>query len=496
LPAKTFPNRIKVMIKLYNTLSRKKEPFKPIRKQVSLYTCGPTVYDFAHIGNLRTYVFEDVLRRTLKYDGYRVKQVMNITDIDDKIIKRSQKEKKDIFKITQPLTKIFFDDLKKLNIEKAEVYPLATKHIKEIIKLIQILIKKGFAYTGKDKSIYFDIAKFKNYGRLSGLKKRELKIGARIEADEYNKNQAQDFVLWKSAKPNEHFWPSPYGNGRPGWHIECSAMAMKYLGGEPSQTIDIHAGAVDLIFPHHENEIAQSEAATDRKFVNYWVEGEHLLVDGKKMAKSSNNFYTLADIEDKNFNPLAFRYLVLISHYRSKLNFTWESLQAAQSALNNLYAFIQTTNDKQLTTNDDKQIKNYEKQFLAHINDDLNTPKAISVVWQIISASARGRCASGAKGGSLSVRQAGASGGKDNNLSSAAKKQLLLKFDKVLGLGLNNLKPQKTAEISREISLLVQKREILRVNKQFIQADGLRKKIEKLGFKIEDTALGPQIRKS
>ncbi len=280
-------------LKLYNTLSRKKQVFRPLRdKKVGLYACGPTVYDYAHIGNLRTYIFEDVLRRTLKHNGYRVKQVMNITDIDDKIIKRSQKEKKNIYKITKPLTKIFFGDLRKLNIEKAEVYPRATAHIKEIIKLIQILLKKGFAYHGKDKSIYFKISKFKKYGRLSGLKKRELKIGARIEADEYNKNQARDFVLWKAKKQGETFWPSPFGNGRPGWHIECSAMSMKYLGN----TLDIHAGAVDLIFPHHENEIAQSEAATGKKFVNYWVEGEHLSVDGRRMAKSLNDCYTLRDL--------------------------------------------------------------------------------------------------------------------------------------------------------------------------------------------------------
>jgi len=457
-------NKIKVMLKLYNTLTHKRQIFKPIDKkaprqssgQVSLYTCGPTVYDFAHIGNLRTYIFEDVLRRTLKYDGYKVKQVMNITDIDDKIIKLSQKEKKDIFEITRPLAKIFFEDLKKLNIEKAEVYPLATNHIKEIIALIKILIKKGFAYAGKDKSIYFDISKFKNYGRLSQLKKRDLKIGARIEADEYNKNQARDFVLWKAAKPNEHFWESPFGNGRPGWHIECSAMAMKYFG--PS--LDIHCGAVDLIFPHHENEISQSEAATSKRFVDYWVEGEHLLVDGQKMSKSLNNFYTLRDVENKNFNPLAFRYLVLTSHYRSKLNFSWESLAAAQSALDNLYENFRTSDVRNIKTSN---IQEYEKKFASAINDDLNTPKAVALVWQIA---------------------------KDEQISSSAKKQLLLKFDKVLGLGLNKIKP---LEIPLKIKQIADKRELLRRNKQFIQADQLRKKIESLGYKIEDTQHGPKI---
>ncbi len=448
------------MLKLYNILTRKKQVFRPLRdKKVGLYTCGPTVYDYAHIGNLRTYIFEDVLRRTFKYTGYQVKQVMNITDIDDKIIKRSQKEKKNIYKITKPLTKIFFGDLRKLNIEKAETYPRATAHIKEIIKLIQILLKKGFAYQGNDKSIYFKISKFRNYGKLSRLKKRELKIGARIEADEYNKTQAQDFVLWKSKKQGETFWPSPFGNGRPGWHIECSTMAMKYLGN----TLDIHAGAVDLIFPHHENEIAQSEAATGKKFVNYWAEGEHLSVDGQKMAKSLNNFYTLRDLENKKFNPLAFRYLVLNSHYRSKLNFTWKSLGAAENALDNLYGFTQTSNDKRQTTNNGEQIKNYKNKFLTAINDDLNTPKAISLVWRII---------------------------KDKQLSSGDKKQLLLKFDEVLGLGLNKI---KTLKIPIKIQQLAIQREKLRTNKQFIQADTLRKKIERLGYKIEDTPQGPKV---
>ncbi|MEK7481885.1 MAG: cysteine--tRNA ligase, partial [Patescibacteria group bacterium] len=317
------------MIKFFNTLTRKKQIFKPLYdKRVGLYTCGPTVYDYAHLGNLRTYIFEDILRRTLKYNGYKIKQVMNITDVEDKIIGKMRQENKKLPEITEPYTKIFFGDLKKLNIEKAEVYPKATGHIKEMIVLIKKLMAKKIAYQGEDGSIYFNIAKFKNYGRLSQLKKRELKTGVRIFADEYNKEQAQDFVLWKAKKIGELFWPSPFGEGRPGWHIECSAMSVKYLG----KTLDIHAGAVDLIFPHHENEIAQSEAAFGKKFANFWLHAEHLLVNGQKMAKSLNNFYTLRDLENKNlprsdakhllrrFNPLAFRYLALTSHYRSKLN--------------------------------------------------------------------------------------------------------------------------------------------------------------------------------
>src|SRR3989344_2415600 len=242
-------------MQIFNSLSGKKEKFKPLYdKKVGLYTCGPTVYNFAHLGNLRAYIWEDVLRRALKYNGYKVKQVMNITDIEDKIIKQAQKKRKSVKSIADNFTKIFFSDIKKLNIEKVEFYPRATKHIKEIIALIKNLMKKGIAYKGNDGSIYFDISKFKKYGQLSRLDKREIKIGARIAADEYNKENAQDFVLWKAKKTGEPFWHSPFRDGRPGWHIECGAMAKKYLG----KKLDIHAGGVDLIFPHHENEIAQS----------------------------------------------------------------------------------------------------------------------------------------------------------------------------------------------------------------------------------------------
>ncbi|MCL5004483.1 MAG: cysteine--tRNA ligase [Patescibacteria group bacterium] len=450
------------MINLYNTLARKKQTFKPLRgKNVGIYTCGPTVYNFAHLGNLRTYIFEDILRRVLKYNSYKVKQIMNITDVEDKIIKKAQQEKKNINQITKPYAKIFLEDLKKLSIEKAEKYPLATKHIKEMIALISGLIKKGIAYKGEDGSIYFNIQKFKNYGKLSQLQKREIKIGARVSADEYNKEQAQDFVLWKTKKLNEPFWKSPFGDGRPGWHIECSAMAMKYLG----KTFDIHAGGVDLIFPHHENEIAQSEAATGKKFVNYWLHGEHLLVNNEKMSKSLGNIYTLRDLEQKNFNPLAFRYLVLTSHYRSKLNFTWESLQAAQNALNNLHneMIIINADKKSASISENQRKLAYEKQFLDAINDDLNTPKAIALVRKIV---------------------------KDKNLSSNAKKSLVLKLDKALGLGLKNVKSEK---IPLKIKQMADERDKLRANKQFIPADLLRKKIEELGYIVEDTAAGPKI---
>lgn len=455
------------MLQFFNTLTKKIQLFKPLKsKEAKIYACGPTVYWYAHLGNLRTYLFEDILRRTLKYNGYRVKQTMNITDVEDKIIKKSLQKNKDIYSITKPYEKIFFEDLKKLNIEKAEKYPKATRHIKKMIDIIKSLIKKGLAYQGEDKSIYFDISKFKKYGALSNLNKREIKIGARVSADEYKKEEAQDFVLWKTQSSEElkkikAVWNSPWDWGRPGWHIECSAMSMEYLG----KNFDIHAGAVDLIFPHHENEIAQSEGATGKKFANYWLHGEHLLVNGEKMSKSLGNIFTLRDIENKNINPLAFRYLVLTSHYRSKLNFTWESLEAASNALNNLIDSLQRVADnRQPIIYSKKQIENYEKKFKNAINNDLNTPQAIAIVWEII---------------------------KNNSLPSKIKKQLILKFDKVLGLKLDKI---KTVKIPYKIKQMAAERELLRRNKQFIPADALRKKIEELGYVIEDTESGPKIK--
>jgi len=327
-------------IRVYNFLTRKKEVFRPLRKDwVGLYTCGPTVYNYAHIGNLRTYIFEDVLRRALEYAEYKVKHVMNITDMDDKTIRDAVAAKKSLKEFTAFYTKEFFKDLKSLNILPALEYPLATKHIPLMIKLIEKLLKKGLAYK-IGGSVYFDVSKFKYYGKLSRLKKRDLKIGARVDTDEYAKKSGEDFVLWKAKKENEPFWDSPFGKGRPGWHIECSAMSMKYLGA----SFDIHAGGVDLLFPHHENEIAQSEAATGKKFVKYFVEGEHLTVDGRKMSKSLGNIFTLRDLAKKGFNPLAFRYLVLGAHYRSRLNFTSESLKAAQNSLERLREFVRILN--------------------------------------------------------------------------------------------------------------------------------------------------------
>ncbi|MCX6702510.1 MAG: cysteine--tRNA ligase [Candidatus Wolfebacteria bacterium] len=461
------------MLKLYNTLSRKKEIFKPLKpKNIGLYTCGPTVYNYAHIGNLRTYVFEDVLERVLSANGYKVKRVMNITDVghltsdadsgEDKIDREAKVSKKTPAEIAQFYTKVFFDDLKKLDIKIPGIIAPATDYVPDQIKLAEQLFKKGYAYE-TPQALYFDVSKFKNYGRLSGKSLKQKITAARKEVvEDPGKRNPADFALWfKTAgrfKNHLQRWPSPWGEGFPGWHIECSAISRKFLG----QPFDIHTGGVDHIGTHHENEIAQSEAAFGKPLAKYWLHGEHLSVNGGKMSKSLGNFYTLQDIIDKNFDPLAFRYLVLTSHYRSKLNFTMESLKAADNALNNLRNFLSAGENKKIRA-DKKITGKFEEGFLAAINDDLNTPRALAIVWEII---------------------------KNRKTPFSAKKRLILGFDKILGL---SLKTAKTAKIPAKIEEIAKEREELRRNKQFIKADALRKEMERLGYVIEDTAYGTQI---
>lgn len=473
------------MIKLFNTLSRKKEVFKPIKKgsgprgqgQVGLYTCGPTVYNYAHIGNLRTYIFEDILRRVLEQNGYKVKHVMNITDIDDKIIRDSKKAKSTIYKFTEPYEKVFFEDLRKLNIKKAWKYPKATSHIKEMIALIKILLSKKIAYTAVD-GVYFSVSKFKNYGKLSGIKKGSLKVGARVSADEYNKEDAQDFALWKFAKEDEPSWPSSFGAGRPGWHIECSAMSTKYLG----KTFDIHAGGVDLIFPHHENEIAQSESATGKKFVNYFLEGEHLLVNGEKMSKSLGNMFTLRDIESKKISPQTFRYFVLAAHYRSKLNFTWEALEASEKALERLYEFVRALNSSPQPPSSYSKRRGargvalflFQKKFNNAIYDDLNTPKALAVVWNLIHSYNK----------------------NPQKINAREILKLFYEFDEILGLGLKKIalySERSRRAIPKYIMDLAQKREEFRKLQKWVEADKIREELKKSGYAVEDTSEGPKL---
>ncbi|MBI3421031.1 MAG: cysteine--tRNA ligase [Candidatus Sungbacteria bacterium] len=466
-------------MRLYNTLSRKKELFRPIRKdRVGLYTCGPTVYNYLHIGNLRTYVFEDVLRRTLEYAGYNVRHVMNITDVDDKIIRDAEAAGVSIFDFVKPYEKAFLEDLQKLNIEPAWRYAKATEHIPEMIRLIQKLLKRKMAYVGSDGSVYFDISSFKPYGRLSRLKHNQIKSGTRAlnHQDEYTKDNVQDFSLWKAKKEGEPAWSTPFGEGHPGWHIECSAMSMKYLGN----TFDIHGGAVDLIFPHHENEIAQSEGATGKPFAKFFVEGEHLLVNGAKMSKSLRNFFTLRDIETRRVDPLAFRYLVLTAHYRTKLNFTWESLEAAQGTLNRIRSDIGLLANSRIHAGHllarevpplKKSIERYREDFKEAIFNDLNTPQALGALNKLLRLGAKI---------------------KDSPELGREIMETVKDFDRILGLGLAQLKKER---VPAHILRLAARREDLRKEKKWAEADTLRKEVAALGYSIEDTVSGFKMRK-
>lgn len=455
-------------MKLYNTLSRTKQDFVPlVDRQVSFYTCGPTVYDFAHIGNLRTYIFEDILRRTLEYDNFKVNQVMNITDIEDKLILKSEGQKTKLKVITSKFEKAFFEDLDKLNIEKPIHSPRATENIVSMLKLVKKLLDNGSAYKTPDGSVYFSIAKFEPYGKLSHLDKSGIKSGIRVNQDEYKKENPADFVLWKAwdEKDGDIFWEpseilmgSDIVKGRPGWHIECSAMSQDLLG----ETLDIHAGAVDLIFPHHENEIAQSESATGKPFANLWIHGEHLLVDGRKMSKSLNNFYTLSDLKEKGFSPLDFRFFVLLGHYRTKLNFTWEGLEAAKNGLKNLRENVSRLGN--LDNASAELIDKSKKNFDAAIFDDLNTPITISILQDLIS-----RLSKENAGGETFIN-------------------FIKEIDKVL-----SLKLVKDVKIPTGIYELAEKRHSAKKVGNFKEADKLREQINQSGFRVEDTPDGYQI---
>lgn len=471
-------------LKLYNTLSGKKEEFKPIEdKKVGLYTCGPTVYNFAHIGNLRTFIFEDILRRTLEYNDYEVKHVMNITDVghltsnedtgEDKIEKAAAEQKKSAWEIAEFYTKEFKKDIIDLNIEPAHILPKATEHIKEQIELIKILEEKGFTYKTSD-GIYFDTSKFKVYGKLGNIDIRGLEEGARIEKNKEKKNLT-DFALWKfspdppaGGKKRQMEWDSPWGIGFPGWHIECSAMAVKYLG----QPFDIHTGGIDHIPVHHQNEIAQSEAAHGKPLVNYWMHGEFLVIspvrnsasNRVKMGKSEGNLITLNTIKEKGFNPLAYRFLVLGAHYKTPLNFSWEAMETAKNGLEHLYNQLSVISRQ---PSDSKKIdKKFKEKFLKAINDDLNAPKALAVIQDLL---------------------------KSKLIADSCKLTTLLDFDRVLGLKLKEaLEPIKAPQ---EVIDLAEKREQMRKDKNWAESDALREKIQELGFDIEDTDKGYTIKK-
>jgi cysteinyl-tRNA synthetase len=459
-------------VHFFNTLGRQKERFLPIeRNHVKMYTCGPTVYDYSHIGNFRAFVFEDLLRRWLEYRGFKVTQVMNLTDVDDKTIKGSREQGIPLNQYTEKYIKVFFEDAEKLNIQRAERYPRATEHIPEMVALVKKLSEKGFAYRGKDGSIYFDISKSKDYGKLAKIKIEELKIGARVKADEYAKEEARDFALWKAwdEQDGDVFWETELGKGRPGWHIECSAMAMKYLG----ETLDIHCGGMDNLFPHHENEIAQSEAATGKKFVNYWLHNEWLLSEGKRMAKSSHNYYTLDDLMKKGYTAKAVRYLLLATHYRQQFNFTIEGLEAAGGAVDRLINFMYRLRDSDGKTCGEQLrqlITRARKGFEEAMDDDLNISIALASVFDFIRD----------VNGLLDNKQL------DKNEAKAAF-ALVAEFDRVLGvIGEVKEKPR----LSKEAEELIRKREDARKAKDWKTADEIREQLKTMGIVLEDTTQG------
>ncbi len=458
-----------MVLKFYNTLSGEKKVFVPLNEgTVGIYSCGPTVYDFAHIGNLRAYTFADVLRRYLEFKGYKVRQVMNITDLDDKTIRASKERGMSLHDYTDTYIKFFFEDIDMLRIKRADVYPRVTEHIKEMAEMIKILLDKGYAYR-KDGSIYYKVSEFRDYGALARLDISKIKPGATVEADEYEKGDVRDFALWKAKKEGEPFWVTELGEGRPGWHIECSAMSTKYLGA----TIDIHTGGIDNIFPHHQNEIAQSEAATGQRFVRYWMHCEHLLVSNKKMSKSLGNIITLRSLVQNGYNPIALRYLFLSSHYRSKLNFTWESIQHASNTLARLNQFAERLRDYESGAGNNEEIarligstgENFEREM----DNDLNTPAALAALFDLI-----GKINPAMEEGSLSTGNA------------KAAYELLLRFDRILGI--LTLKEKK--ELQHEVEVLIEERKRARKAKDFKRADEIRKKLDEMGIVLEDTREG------
>ncbi|HOE13003.1 MAG TPA: cysteine--tRNA ligase [bacterium] len=454
-----------------NTMGGKKEEFHPLNPpNVGMYTCGPTVYDFAHIGNFRTYIFEDILRRYLIYRGYRVFQVMNLTDVEDKIIRAAQSKGISIFEHTRPYIEAFFEDLDTLRIQRAEVYPKATDHIPEMLEIIRILREKGHTYESEG-SIYYRISTFPRYGALSGITPDSVKVGARVDQDEYEKEDARDFVLWKARKEGEHFWQTEYGEGRPGWHIECSAMSRKYLG----DTFDIHCGGEDNIFPHHENEIAQSEAATGKPFVKYWLHSRHLMVEGEKMSKSKGNFYTLRDLLQKGHSALAIRYFLLSGYYRVQLNLTEDGLHAAHQAWRRLLDFrrrLVETQDKapegplseEARAIAEKGLRGFEE----HMDDDLNTPQALAEVFDF-------------------VRDANRFLDRDAATKADARHFLaiLMRTDTVLAV-----LEEEQKSLDAEIESLIAERQEARKNRNWARADAIRDQLAAQGIVLEDTKDG------
>ena len=457
------------MLKISNTLSGKLEEFHPLdENQVRMYTCGPTVYDYAHIGNFRTFVFQDVLKRYLRFKGYQVSHVMNITDVDDKTIRNSGASNPiQLREYTDRFTAAFFEDCGRLHIVRPDVVAHATDHISEMVALIQTLNSKGFTYE-KEGSIYFRISQFKDYGKLSKLDAEGIMAGARVDVDEYGKQDARDFVLWKATKNGEPHWETTLGPGRPGWHVECSAMSMKYLG----ESFDLHCGAVDLVFPHHENEIAQSEAATEKPFVRYWMHGEHLIVEGEKMSKSKGNFYTLRDLEEKGIDPLAVRYALQSVPYRRQLNFTFDLLHQAGKSLARLQDFKLRLTTEKLKPGSSQKVQETTaaalQDFERAMDDDLNTAQALAAVFDWVR--------------DLNTELSEGRFLEDDRQTAL---RALERFNQVLELWQSD-----DAEIDDKIRSLIEQRTQARKSRNFALADQIRDQIHELGYVIEDTKEG------
>ncbi|HTZ32210.1 MAG TPA: cysteine--tRNA ligase [Methylomirabilota bacterium] len=468
-------------IQVHNTYSGKVEPFVPLQAgEVRMYTCGPTVYDFAHIGNFRTFVFQDILRRFLKLRGFKLTHVMNLTDVDDRIIANAAAAGVGIRDYTEKYVQAFFADCRTLSVEAPEFWIRATDNIEPMVELIQRLQKNTYTYDSEG-SIYYRIAKFKDYGKLSKIDLTGIMAGARVDNDRYEKESARDFALWKAPKAGEHFWETAIGPGRPGWHIECSAMAMKYLG----ETIDIHTGGIDLAFPHHENEIAQSEAATGKKFVRYWLHAEHLLVEGEKMSKSLGNFYTLRDLFGKGYKPSALRFALASVPYRRQLNFTFDGLQQATSSVERLRNFAARLKNEKFPAGKNEamaaRIAKAADDFDAGLSDDLNTAQALAAMFDF-------------------VREANIAMDKGEFRSGEVKaaQEFLDAFDKVFAVVEDN-DAEKLKVIGfgaqagpedAEIEKLVGERQAARKRRDFATADRVRKELDERGIILEDTKDG------
>lgn len=462
-------------LNFFNTLTNKKQEFKEIDKGfVKIYSCGPTVYNYAHIGNWRSFIFADILRRYLKYKGYDVMHVMNLTDVDDKTIRDSQKEGVSLKEFTEKYTKFFFEDMDILNIERVEYYPKATESIQGMIDITKKLLDKGLAYKSDDGSVYFSVTKFKDYGKLSKIKIKGLKAGARVKQDEYEKESVNDFALWKSYEEGDGdvFWDTELGKGRPGWHIECSAMSTKYLG----KSFDIHTGGIDLKFPHHENEIAQSEGCFDEKFVNYWLHSEHLLVEGEKMSKSKGNFYILKDVLDKGHSSKAIRYLLLSTHYRQKLNFTFKTIESSEHIIKKFKEFLfklKAVEGKKNNEKIDELITKAKVDFEKGMDDDLNISEGLAAIYEFMS----------------NVNKF-MSDDKLSRTDALKAYNLMMEFDKVLGI-----MDFKEDKIPKAILDLVEKRVEARKNKDWAFSDKLRDEIKSKGYIVEDSNKGSLVKK-